>query len=76
VCRYLRQQLHSALCDNADGPLDVWLWLAGELSPTTLAKINKTVTEPRGAADYTTLLYAYSAQNTNTTNLCSSGVLF
>ena len=27
--RYLAEQLRSALCDDANGPLDVWLWLAG-----------------------------------------------
>eukprot|EP01052_Picozoa_sp_SAG31_P027587 SAG31_NODE_2592_length_5424_cov_1.685258_5_plen_168_part_00 len=68
--RYLEQQLHSALCDDAHGPLDVWLWLAGSLRPETLAKINKTAAEPAGAKDYTSLLYAYSSHNVNGTNLC------
>ena len=59
--RYLEQVLQSALCDDAHGPLDVWLWLAGALTPESLAKINKTATEPGGAKDYTTLLHAYVA---------------
>ena len=70
--QYLEQQLHSALCDDEHGPLDVWLWLAGALTPETLAKINKTSTEPGGAADYTSLLHAYSSHNKNGTDLCAS----
>jgi hypothetical protein len=68
--RYLAQQLHSALCDDAHGALDVWLWMAGALRPQTLAKINRTASEPGGAHDYTSLLYAYSSHNNNGTDLC------
>ena len=70
--RYLQQQLHSALCDDKQGPLDAWLWLAAALTPDALAKINKTATEPNGAKDFTSLLYAYSGQNQNLTDLCAT----
>lgn len=68
---YLRQQLRSALCDEPTGPLDVWWWPAGGLTHAALAAINATVTEPNGAQDYTSLMYAFIAQNTNTTDLCA-----
>jgi hypothetical protein len=69
--KYLRQQLQSALCDDAARALDVWLWLAGALTRETLAKINKTATEPDGSADYTSLLWAYSQHNKNATDFCA-----
>jgi len=70
--RYLQEQLQSALCDQADGPIDVWLWLAGKLDATNLALINRTAAEPGGASDYTSLLYAYSSHNRNETDFCAT----
>ena len=67
---FLGEQLCSALCDDPVGPLDVWIWVSGGLTPENLARINATVTEPRGAADYTDLLRAYSGNNGNGTDLC------
>ena len=69
--KYLRWQLRSALCDDPLKPFDVWLWLAGNLDAHTLHEINKTKVQPGGAADYTSLLYAYSSHNANGTDLCS-----
>ena len=51
---YFEQQLRSALCDEAAGPLEVWLWLGGDLTPASLANIS-------GGADYLRTLHAYSA---------------
>ena len=70
--KYLAEQLLSALCDDAGGPMPTWLWLAGSLTPESLAAINKTATEPSGGKEYSDLLFAFSEHNKNGTDLCAT----
>ena len=48
-------QLRSALCDDPAGPVPVWLWQAGVLTPEALAAV------PRGA-EFVAVLKRYSRQ--------------
>ena len=48
-------QLRSALCDSSAGPVPVWLWQAGVLTPEALAAV------PRGA-EFVAVLKRYSRQ--------------
>ena len=48
-------QLRSALCDDPAGPVLVWLWQAGVLTPEALAAV------PRGA-EFVAVLKRYSRQ--------------
>ena len=48
-------QLRSALCDSPAGPVPVWLWQAGVLTPEALAAV------PRGA-EFVAVLKRYSRQ--------------
>ena len=56
-----RTQLRSALCDEAAGPIETWLWLAGDLTPAAVGNTS-------GAAAYLSLLHSYSTHNG--TDLC------
>ena len=52
--------------------MPTWLWLAGALTPETLAAVNKTATEPSGGKEYSDLLFAFSEHNKNGTDLCAT----